>query len=82
MSNDLSLPRPGRLQAGKRPRQRRKRRPHHGDPAPMTIRIVRSYALPYSQRETRKLQQFIDGEWHDVLVLNESNYPLPCGRTK
>ncbi len=37
MSNDLSLPRPGRLQAGKRTRVRRKRRPHHGDPAPMNM---------------------------------------------
>ncbi len=37
MSNDLSLPRPGRLQVGKRTRVGRKRRPHHGDPAPMNM---------------------------------------------
>ncbi len=35
MSNDLSLPRPGRLQARKRTRVGRKRCPRERDPAPM-----------------------------------------------
>lgn len=37
MSNDLSLPRPGRLQACKRTRLRRERCPRERDPTPMRI---------------------------------------------
>ncbi len=47
----------------------------------MTVRIVRTSPLLYSQRVVAKLQQWIKGEWRDVEVLNVT-YPLPTGRTK
>ncbi len=46
----------------------------------MSVRIVRSYALPYSQNVREILQQFIDGEWREVPIV-EVSYPLPNGRT-
>ncbi len=41
------------------------------DPAPMTIRILRTFWLPYSQRYEDTLQQWIDGEWRNVGIVSE-----------
>jgi hypothetical protein len=51
------------------------------DPAPMTLRIVRTRPLAYSQRFNDTLQQFMNGQWKDVEVVNLT-YPLPDGRTQ
>ncbi len=43
----------------------------------MTIRIVRTSPLPYSQQVAETVQQFIDGEWRNVEVVNTWPYPVP-----
>ncbi len=59
------------LQAEPGARKRREQPARDTEPAPMTLRILRTRPLAYSQRFTDTFQQWIKGEWRNVEIVTE-----------